>query len=89
LPVGKLLFSLSLWGRAGVGVNDIRRLSFPPHSPCQRERIFRTGTLIISSDFCSPLGSRAQFRKFGWARPGVMNKAGLVVIKEILKTSQN
>ena len=27
VPVRKLCFSLSLWGRAGVGVNDIKRLS--------------------------------------------------------------
>jgi len=33
VPVRKRLYSLSLWGRAGVGVNDIRRLSFPPPAP--------------------------------------------------------
>jgi len=30
VPVGKLLYSLSPWGMAVVGVNDVRRLSFPP-----------------------------------------------------------
>jgi len=33
VPVRKLFFSLSLWGRAGVGVNNIRRLPFPPPTP--------------------------------------------------------